>query len=119
MYQEIKKVLDISDCTNEQGLALLDLVNIFSGKWKVIIIGVLLKNDLRFSEIQRTISTITPKMLSKELQDLEANGIVERIEVSKSPVLFKYRLTESAKNLEEAFSYLIRWATLHRQKALC
>lgn len=114
MYKHIKKVVAVNSCQVDQGLALLDLLHIFSGKWKVIIIGMLLHEDRRFTELQRVIPDITPRMLSKELKELELNGIVKREVCSAAPVLIRYGLTSSAQKLETVFAGLLQWATEHR-----
>ncbi|MNJ91753.1 putative HTH-type transcriptional regulator YtcD [compost metagenome] len=118
MIKNIKKVVEVNNCMPDQGLALLDLVNIFSGKWKIIIIGMLLHEDRRFTDLKRVIPDITPRMLSKELKELELNGIVKREVFDSTPVLIKYGLTDSAKKLEDAFANLLQWASEHRSKTI-
>ena len=58
--------------------ALGGTLHVLNGKWKLHIIGSLTFGKKRFKEIERHITGITPRMLSKELKDLEAAGIVER-----------------------------------------
>ena len=115
MSKEIKAICELKNCDPEDGLALTEVLNIFSGKWKMIIIGSMFDEDIRFSEIQKLIPTITPRVLSKELKDLEMNGLVKRIVINSSPILIKYGLTESAKELVVPIKGLLEWAVKHRK----
>ena len=113
MYQNIKTIIDLKKCKPEEGLALLEILNVFSGKWKILIMGALLKEEIRFMEIRKLIPAITPRMLSKELKDLEMNGLVKRTVRDAAPVTIKYGLTESAKGLSKLG--LMAWALEHRK----
>lgn len=68
----------------------------------------------RFTEMQRKIPKITPRMLSKELKELELNGIVKRMVYDSIPVTVEYELTESAKQLSEVRNSMIHWGINHR-----
>ena len=115
MYKDLKTLIDAKNCEPEQGLAILDILGLFSGKWKMMIIGCILHDHLRFTEIQKLIPNITPRMLSKELKDLEMMGIVKRSVQNSIPVLIQYSLTDSAKGLEEPMIKLIEWGMRHRK----
>jgi DNA-binding HxlR family transcriptional regulator len=98
-------------------LAMTDTLNVISGKWKLQIIGSLLFGKTRrFTEIQRTIPKITPRMLSKELKELELNGILKRTVHDSTPVLVEYELTESARQLQEVMDSMIHWGINHREE---
>jgi DNA-binding HxlR family transcriptional regulator len=94
---------------------MMEVINIFTGKWKILIIGVLSGDELRFTEIQKMIPAITPRMLSKELRDLEISGIVKRTVKPSIPVLIKYGLTDSAFELKEPLMAMIDWGIKHRE----
>lgn len=106
------------DCPKEYVLALKDTMNVISGKWKLAIIGTLLGNVKRFSEMQRMISDITPKMLSKELKELEINGVVERRVIPSTPVVVEYYLTPSGKKLKGLINQLVEWGIHHRVETM-
>lgn len=99
-------------------LAVNDTLNVISGKWKLPIIGTLLYDKKRFSEIQRNIPNITPRMLSKELKDLELNGIVKRTVYDSTPVVVEYELTPSAVRLGEVLDKMVEWGLQHRKKVM-
>ena len=88
-------------CQADFLLAINDTLNVISGKWKLPIIGALLYGKKRFTELERSIPKITPRMLSKELKDLEMNGIVRRIVYDGMPVSVAYELTHAAESLHE------------------
>jgi len=115
MYKDIKTLLDVNDCDSQKGLAMLDVLNVFSGKWKMVLICTLLRGSLRFSEIQKLIPTITPRVLSNELKELEINGILKRTAIDSISVLSQYGLTDSAKDLEPCILQLLDWGLNHRK----
>lgn len=69
---------EVKMCSGNYVMAVNDTMNVISGKWKLPIIGSLLYGKKRFKELERDIEKITPRMLSKELKDLEMNSIVSR-----------------------------------------
>lgn len=106
-------------CPTQFVLAINDTLNVISGKWKMPIIATLFFRKMRFTEIQRNISKITPRMLSKELKELELNGIVIRTVHDSIPVVVEYELTESARQLSEVMDSMIRWGINHRKGIIC
>ena len=117
----MKKVIslhEVKSCPLQYVLAVNDTLNVFNGKWKMPIIGSLLWEKRRFTEIQRNIPRITPRMLSKELRDLENNGIVKRIVYDTIPIGVEYELTESAKLLGGVLDKMLEWGLQHRQRVM-
>lgn len=102
-------------CPIQFVLAINDTLNVISGKWKIPIIASMLFGKQRFTEIQRNIPKITPRMLSKELKELELNGIVKRTVYDSIPVTIEYELTESAKQLDDVMNSMIKWGINHRK----
>lgn len=109
------KFKEAKACPVQFVLAVNDTLNVISGKWKMPIIGSLLFNKRRFTEIQRNIPKITPRMLSKELKDLEMNGIVKRTVYDSLPVTVEYELTPSAKSLGHVLDTIVEWGINHRE----
>lgn len=105
-------------CPIQFVLAVNDTLNVISGKWKLPIIGSLLFEKKRFTDIQRTISKITPRMLSKELKDLEMNGMVKRTVYNTTPITVEYELTESGKLLSDVLDKMLEWGIQHREAVL-
>lgn len=84
-------------------------MNIVGGKYKAIIIYHLMDATLRFSELQREIPQATPKMLSQQLKELEADGIINRVLYPVVPPKTEYSLTELGKTLVPIVQSLCEW----------
>ena len=97
----ISEFVQIKMCSSSFVLALNDTVQVLNGKWKLPIIGSLFFGKKRFKELEREIPGITPRMLSKELKDLEMNGIVTRTVYDTIPVTVEYELTKSGRSFSK------------------
>ena len=102
-------------CPRQFILALKDTMNVVSGKWKLPIIAALFYQKNRFKELLDSLEGITPRMLSKELKELEINGMIERTVTNHPPVLVAYTLTESGKNIITVIDAMIDWGLMHRK----
>ncbi|HEX2502513.1 MAG TPA: helix-turn-helix domain-containing protein [Miltoncostaeaceae bacterium] len=71
----------------------LATAQIVSGKWTLVMLRDLAEGPCRFSELQRSLSGISPRTLSIRLRALEDEGIVERHEFAEMPPRVEYRLT--------------------------
>lgn len=106
---------DVKKCSATFVLAVNDTINVVSGKWKLPIIGALLFGKKRFKELEREIPKITPRMLSKELRDLEVNGIVTRTVYDTIPVTVEYELTKSGQSFQKVLDVMLEWGLEHRE----
>jgi DNA-binding HxlR family transcriptional regulator len=79
-------------------------------RWTGAIIFVLLKSRRRFAELGAAIPDITDRMLSDRLQELEAEGIIERTVVPETPVRVEYALTRKGRALAAAIHAITDWA---------
>lgn len=109
---------EIKQCPRQYVLALNDALNTVSGKWKLPIVASMLRGKRRFKDLQDNIDNITPRMLSKELKELEINGIIERKVYDQTPVLVEYTLTESGRNIVTVVEAMIDWGIIHREKVM-
>jgi DNA-binding HxlR family transcriptional regulator len=91
-----------------------DALDVLSGKWKLPIIVALTFGEKRFGEISREVEGITDRMLSKELNDLVLNGLVQRTVKDSFPVVITYGLTKHSESLHEVIGSLHKWGILHR-----
>jgi DNA-binding HxlR family transcriptional regulator len=99
-------------------LPLKDALDILSGKWKLQIIFSLKLGRKRFKEIQRSIPGITPKMLSKELKELEINELAQRFVYDTKPMTVEYELTDYGQSLKPVVSELYKWGAAHRKRII-
>ncbi len=104
-------------CTNYLR-SIHDTLDIISGKWKVTIIGSLSFGKKRFMELQRDVEGIGAKMLSKELRELEINGLVTRTVYNTKPVTVEYQITEYGKTLQPIIFEMSKWGTQHRKRIM-
>jgi len=96
--------------------AISDTMSVLSGKWKFHILGTLIEgNRLGFMDLMREVDGIGTKMLSKELQDLEMNRLVNRTVMDTKPITVEYSLTEYGKTLEPLINELASWGIKYRQ----
>ncbi|RKL64687.1 transcriptional regulator [Salipaludibacillus neizhouensis] len=87
-------------------------LSLIGGKWKLIILYVLAENpSIRFNNIKRQIGDITYKILSAQLKELEADGIVHRKEYSQVTPKVEYRLTEKGETLLPIMESMCEWGT--------
>ena len=113
-----KELKSVKGCSTEFILAVNDTLNVLSGKWKLPIIGSLLFGKKRFKEMERCIPNITARMLSKELKELELNGMIKRTVYDTIPVCIEYELTRSGKSLTMVLDSMAVWGTRHRKIAM-
>jgi DNA-binding HxlR family transcriptional regulator len=99
-------------CKKAFVMAIRDALNVVSGKWKLAIVCTLLSGPKGFADIERLLGMISPRMLSRELRELEVNGAVTRD--GPNGQSGKYMLTPSGKKLEEVVFMLARWGQEHR-----
>jgi DNA-binding HxlR family transcriptional regulator len=96
--------------------AVKDSVEILSGKWKIHILGTLLyAGKMRFTDLQKEVDGIGPKMLSKELQDLEMNQLVTRKVLDTKPITVEYELTDFGNTLEPLINSIAQWGIDYRE----
>jgi DNA-binding HxlR family transcriptional regulator len=109
-------------CTNDRCgeylLAIKDSIELLHGKWKAPIIVSLIFGSKRFNELQREIKYITPKMLSRELRDLEMNQLVKRTVYDSIPATVEYSLTAYGRTLRKVIEALREWGMDHRRKMI-
>lgn len=96
--------------------AISDTMSILSGKWKFHIIGTLIEgNKLGFMDLLREIDGIGTKMLSKELQDLEMNHLVNRKVMDTKPVTVQYSITDYGATLAPVINEIANWGIAYRK----
>jgi DNA-binding HxlR family transcriptional regulator len=85
-----------------------------SGKWKGLAIYHLLSGTQRFSNLKRNVGSVTQRSLTKQLRELEADGIVERTVYAVVPPKVEYYLTEKASVFHRLLRHCARggWQTL-------
>lgn len=95
---------------------ILDALYVLNGKWKIPLILCLVQSPKRFNEIQSELTGISPKVLAKELKDLELNDFIKRNVYPTTPVTIVYEATDYSLTLKNVISELSIWGEQHREK---
>lgn len=85
-------------------------VAVFGGKWKLEILWLLCQRMHRFNELRRAIPGITQHMLTLQLRELEADGLVRRTIYPEIPPRVEYEATEDAQRLASVFHAIVEWS---------
>jgi len=88
-------------------------LDVIGGKWKPLIIWFLRKRVLRFSDLRRSIPGITDVMLTKQLRELEQDGVIKRKVYTQVPPKVEYSLTPLGKTIIPLLDALCAWAIEH------
>lgn len=91
-------------------------VTMFGDAWILLIAAELLNGPRRFSELQRTIDTISPATLSDRLKKLETYGLIERTKENQDKLAVTYILTERGRALEPVVGSISDFAEHHLTK---
>jgi DNA-binding HxlR family transcriptional regulator len=94
-------------CGMEAALAVI------GGKWKPIALWHLTTGPHRFGELRRRVTGISEKMLSQQLREMEADGIIARKDFGEIPPRVEYSLTEFGVSLADALRPLCDWGRDH------
>ncbi|MBO9713424.1 helix-turn-helix domain-containing protein [Sphingomonas sp.] len=90
-------------CSVEATLALID------GKWKGVILHHLFEGMMRFSSFRRRMPNVTQRMLTNQLRELEADGLIRRTVYAEVPPRVEYDLTDLGRTLEPVIKALRLW----------
>jgi DNA-binding HxlR family transcriptional regulator len=88
------------------------------GKWKLIIIYWLSQEELHFAGLQRRMTSISHKVLTEQLRELEADEIVRREPRGAVPQPVIYRLTEYGRSLLPLVEAVRAWGRGHIERTL-
>jgi DNA-binding HxlR family transcriptional regulator len=91
-------------------------LDVMGGKWKPLILWWLHQRTHRFAELRRAIPGITEKMLTQQLRELEADGIVHRQVFPTVPPKVEYSLTEYGWSLKRALVAICDWGRTHIER---
>lgn len=90
-------------------------LELIGGKYKALILWHLSETRLRFSELRKVISSATPKMLTQQLRELEAQGLIHREVYPIIPPKVEYSLTELGHSLMPVLISMRDWGITYLQ----
>lgn len=82
---------------------------LLSGRWRALIVYYLDQGTMRFNALQRALGPISQRMLTRDLRELEAAGVVRRTVYPEVPPRVEYDLTESGRRLMTVIDALGDW----------
>lgn len=93
-------------------------MSIFGGKWKPIILNCIGDSSLRFGKLNQLMPAISNKVLSNELKELEALGLIERTSFTESTQRVEYTLSNSGKSLMPVLNEIASWGNSNEAKKI-
>ncbi len=96
---------------NPNVCSLVHAMNIIGGKWKPIILYLLSNGNLRFGKLLVFTPTISKKVLTDQLRELEEDGLIIRQKFAETPPRVEYSLSENGKALLPVLKSLSDWTT--------
>lgn len=102
-------VKTIPDCPVEMTLQLI------GDKWKVLIIRDLLTGTKRFSELKRSVTGITQKVLTSHLRSMEEAGLIIRTVYPVVPPKVEYSLTDTGFSLKPILDSMLSWGSNYKE----
>lgn len=97
----VQRAMDV--CPVEVAIAVL------GGAWKMTIVKHLLEGSLRYGELRRRVGNVTPRVLTRQLRELEQDGIVVRHAYAEVPPRVEYSLTVTGEGLKAFALELNQW----------
>lgn len=85
-------------------------------KWKVLILRDLMPGTKRFGELKKSIGHVSQKVLTAQLRDMEASGLLNRKVYAEVPPRVEYTLTELGYSLKPVLDALWRWGEAYRAR---
>lgn len=90
-------------------------MGLIGDKWKVLIIRDLLTGTKRFGELKKSLNTITQKVLTNNLRQMEASGLIERKVYAEVPPRVEYSLTDTGLSLKPILDSMVIWGNEYRE----
>lgn len=100
---EINTVKELPACPVETTLMLI------GNKWRVLILRDLMPGTKRFGELKKSIGSVSQKVLTAQLRDMENNGLVNRKVYAEVPPRVEYSLTDLGRSLEPILDAMRNW----------
>lgn len=98
------------------GCAVEATMSVLGGLWKPVLVSHLLPGRVRFNALCRLTPNATPRMITLQLRELEADGIIDRIVYPEVPPRVEYELTAFGRTLEPILTCLREWGETFQQR---
>ena len=91
-------------------------MGLIGDKWKILIVRDLLTGTKRFSELKKSVTGITQKVLTSNLRQMENSGLVKRKVYAEVPPRVEYSLTDTGFSLKPILDSMVEWGNKYREK---
>lgn len=102
--------MDVKDPHSPVCQTISGLLQRIGDKWSVLVVETLGSGSLRFNELRRAIPTVSQRMLTLTLRNLERDGLVNRTVTPTVPPRVDYELTELGRSLQKPICGLVSWS---------
>lgn len=102
--------MELPACPVETALMLI------GDKWKVLILRDLMEGTKRFGELKKSICTVSQKVLTAQLRDMEDKGLLTRKVYAEVPPRVEYTLTETGYSLKQILDSMVAWGTDYQRR---
>ena len=90
-------------------------MSVIEGRWKCTILCMLFRNGpMRYSELQRKISDVSSRILSKQLKELERDGMIDRVVTSDRKLCVTYELTGKGRTIIPLMASMAEWGARYQ-----
>lgn len=91
-------------------------LTLIGNKWKVLILRELLPGTKRFGELKKSIGSVSQKVLTAQLRDMEGNGLLSRKVYAEVPPRVEYTLTDLGYSLKPILDAMWNWGEEYKAK---
>lgn len=105
----MNEIKELPACPVETTLSLI------GDKWKVLILRDLITGTKRFGELKKSIGTVSQKVLTAQLRNMEENGLIHRKVYAEVPPRVEYSLTELGQSLKPILDAMQNWGEEYKQ----
>ena len=109
--------MELTESTAKQELPACPVettLTLISDKWKVLILRDLMNGTLRFGELKKSIGHVTQKVLTAQLRQMEASGLLTRKVYAEVPPRVEYTLTDLGYSLKPILDAMRNWGEAYK-----
>ncbi|MDF1800632.1 MAG: helix-turn-helix domain-containing protein [Planctomycetota bacterium] len=93
-------------------------LSVIGGRWKPILVCHLLQGRKRFGELRRLTPNATERMITLQLRELEADGVLSRTVFAEVPPRVEYALTDFGRSLDPILAQMQAWGSAFKERML-
>ena len=93
-------------------------LTLIGDKWKVLILRDLLPGTKRFGELKKSIGSVSQKVLTAQLRDMEEKGLLTRTVYAEVPPRVEYTLTETGYSLQPVLDAMADWGNAYKESGI-